>query len=31
MKFNNRTFHLLQEPDILTCYEHDSELVGREL
>src|SRR5271167_5008571 len=21
MKFNNRTFHLLQEPDILTCYE----------
>jgi hypothetical protein len=21
MKFNNRTFHLLQTADILTCYE----------
>jgi hypothetical protein len=21
MKFNNRTFHLLQKADILTCYE----------
>jgi hypothetical protein len=22
MNFNNRTFHLLQKADILTCYEH---------
>ena len=24
MNFNNRTFHLLQKADILTCYEQTS-------
>ncbi|MGA9566497.1 MAG: hypothetical protein WBS19_13305, partial [Candidatus Korobacteraceae bacterium] len=27
MNFNNRTFHLLQKPDILTCYEQQEPTV----
>src|SRR5271165_337127 len=26
MKFKNRTFHLLQKADILTCYEHTTKM-----